>query len=1294
MSSLDKLLISGIRAFGPLSEEKIEFQTPVTLIVGHNGSGKTTIVECLKYSTTGQFPPNASKNASFINDPKLSNSINVMAQVKLDFKNVNGDHVVCTRNLQATRDKKTTKLKTLDSALLISDPNVPGKQFSITNKTTQMDNEMAHHLGVSKAILENVIFCHQEESFWPLGDPLTLKKIFDDIFASTRYTKALANLKDIKKNKSVELISYKKDLERHQIDKTRREDLIEKMTQSESKIEQLKQDIDNFDGDQLKNAQEEISTISHEFEHMSQLKNKKEQLVLRRELIHKSVSTISQNLQVFHGTDEELELKILTHQQMLENHQTDDQDLELKRHELQQQIHANTTTVQTLLSKQGQLQAQTQQYDQLVQERTKLAQEASDYLSLMFEDSESMLLRILDKTKQRTLLIQQEKQEFRTRESELIQKAQILALDQAQMEEKKRMIQQRLQDLNTKLFDLEQQKPTMLGGQEELDEIRAQIQLERNQLQHLLKQFDFHVYETSVQLKQQEIQDLDAQAQRLREEMSLLSHLSDSRARLQLKESDFNRKSDILKKHLSTLKIKWRESISEPFDPSTAESIYGRELEAKEQAMNLCRQKTHSTTNDIAIVDAKIQSLKQETQAKTQEFETKQSQVRKVIGSRDFSVALTEAEAEADSKKELVASMLSAGTMYRKFIAKFKDSGCCPLCVRKFDTNDEEMAFLKLLESTLDKVPSVQQKALQERDLAEQKRDKIRQLNGLYSDCERLQKTVLPNLRQQLLQLERERIKLNASMDDNESIMTSASIELDLINDIKPTLSEYMRTRKEVLMLEQDVQQLKREQQNVGSKSLDQLSQDYELNQSQCLELRRDIERLTSEAKIHQSKINNSESKIRELVEQQSQITLQLANNETVLKSIQSIKQEQEEQYLVLGSLEDDYQRLSERVQEQNQILESFSSQLSSKEQQLDAEKQKLDQIQSHLERIHFSVRDFQISSIRSQLLNVNESLESMEQQSNTLSHELEHILKQIDMLFRKKSEMQLMQRQLDDNLKLRQFQSEIKDLDVQISLLEQEIMQLDEVNIIERLKQAQEKFEDLKQHRGSLQGQMSAIKQNILDYQKTLDHEFKSTLPEYKRCKVTVQTESLALKDVELYMKALEKAIVKYHEQKMSEINKIIRELWSKTYRGHDIDYIEIRAEEPQGATRNITYRVIMVKGDAEMEMRGRCSAGQKVLACIIIRLALAEAFCVHCGLLALDEPTTNLDEANIQALASSLVSIIEERSIQSNFQLIIITHDEDFIQTLASHNLIEKYYRVCKDPESYQSMIIEESI
>lgn len=43
-------------------------------------------------------------------------------------------------------------------------------------------------------------------------------------------------------------------------------------------------------------------------------------------------------------------------------------------------------------------------------------------------------------------------------------------------------------------------------------------------------------------------------------------------------------------------------------------------------------------------------------------------------------------------------------------------------------------------------------------------------------------------------------------------------------------------------------------------------------------------------------------------------------------------------------------------------------------------------------------------------------------------------------------------------------------------------------------------------------------------------------------------------------------------------------------------------------------------------------------MLASIIIRLALAETFSYECGVLALDEPTTNLDDDNKEGLAQAL--------------------------------------------------------
>lgn len=87
-------------------------------------------------------------------------------------------------------------------------------------------------------------------------------------------------------------------------------------------------------------------------------------------------------------------------------------------------------------------------------------------------------------------------------------------------------------------------------------------------------------------------------------------------------------------------------------------------------------------------------------------------------------------------------------------------------------------------------------------------------------------------------------------------------------------------------------------------------------------------------------------------------------------------------------------------------------------------------------------------------------------------------------------------------------------------------------------------------------------------------------------------------------------------------------------------------------------------------------------MLTCIIIRLALFNAFCSTCSFIALDEPTTNLDEGNLEGLADSLRKLTNHKNF-SRFQLIVITHDEKFLRYLCHDQDIRNYFDVCKDKE-----------
>ncbi|KAJ1931533.1 DNA repair protein rad50, partial [Linderina pennispora] len=198
MSVLRKLLIQGIRSFDPQNQDIIEFYTPLTIIVGQNGCGKTTVIESLKYATTGELPPN-SKGGAFIHDPKLAGENEVKAQVKLRFYNVTQRSMTCVRSMLLTQKKVTVSQRTLEGALSF-DATPTEDKVSISSRCADLDAMMPAQMGVSKAVLENVIFCHQEESNWPLSEPSVLKKKFDEIFAATRYTKALDSIKTIRKD--------------------------------------------------------------------------------------------------------------------------------------------------------------------------------------------------------------------------------------------------------------------------------------------------------------------------------------------------------------------------------------------------------------------------------------------------------------------------------------------------------------------------------------------------------------------------------------------------------------------------------------------------------------------------------------------------------------------------------------------------------------------------------------------------------------------------------------------------------------------------------------------------------------------------------------------------------------------------------------------------------------------------------------------------------------------------------------------------------------------------------------
>lgn len=250
MTSLDRLGITGIRSFDPRKEQAIRFKKPLTIILGHNGAGKTTIVECIKMACTGDLPPFVDKGAAFIHDPRIQSDTETKGKIRLQFTDLAGRKIIVNRQFQLTNKvtAKKQEFKSVEQSVQIVDGDQ--EKLTLSQRHADVNRIVPELMGVTKAVLEHVVFVHQEESTWPLSDPKHLKEKFDEIFAATRYTKALDAIRKVKREKTAQLKGLTAELELWKEKVSQAEKLQNEYAQLQNQKNQMEEVIEKLEQEQ------------------------------------------------------------------------------------------------------------------------------------------------------------------------------------------------------------------------------------------------------------------------------------------------------------------------------------------------------------------------------------------------------------------------------------------------------------------------------------------------------------------------------------------------------------------------------------------------------------------------------------------------------------------------------------------------------------------------------------------------------------------------------------------------------------------------------------------------------------------------------------------------------------------------------------------------------------------------------------------------------------------------------------------------------------------------------------
>ncbi|XP_035035031.1 DNA repair protein RAD50 [Hippoglossus stenolepis] len=1294
MSKIDKMSILGVRSFGIEDKDKqlISFFTPLTVLVGPNGAGKTTIIECLKYATSGELPP-GSKGGAFVHDPKDAHETDVRAQIRLLFSDVNGEKVSIHRSMSCTQKAKNYSFKSLEQVITRTKD---GEKVSMSSKCGELDREMISALGVSKSVLNNVIFCHQEESNWPLCEGKALKEKFDSIFAATKYIKALETMRQLRLAQNHTVKECEVELRYLKQNKEKAAQIRETMDTKEAQLMASKDSVEKIESkiDPLENRVIDIDT---KLGKVMKLDNDIKALESRKKQMEEDNKELEETMeQVFQGSDEQL-------QETYQNHQRTVKEKERRLTDCQKELERAGRECQRLnrikadlLVEQGRLQLEADRHTQNIRNRDTQVRSLASYLEMEGYDRPPFTtLQLESFHRQATQRLEQEKETA----------SQVLA----DLQEKEQQKQQSIDEIRDKKTGLERTvelKRDLQGKkQQELRNIRAELQrlegsstrlqvLENElakaerELQSSMQSSNVEELKVEVVELQREKAELDRTQRRLDQEMETLNTHTSTRTQMEMLKKDKTEKEDQVRK------IKSRHS--EDLVSLLGHFPNKKELEdwiyTKSKEINSTRDRLAKMNKDLASSEQNKSHIASELRKKEQQLSSDEEKFFNVCGSQDLEQDLGKLQDDLEKISKQRAMLAGATAVYTQFISQLTEETepCCPVCQRTFPSEPDLQEVISDMQSKLRLVPDKLKNTEQDLKRKERKKDEMMSLRPVRQSIVQFQEKELPELRNRLQTVNREIERLKGEVEEQETLRGTLMSEEETAKACLQDISLMDRYLIDLKGVERNITQHGAKLQGVDlTRTTQQVSREKQETQhridttSSKMELKRKlIQDQQDQIQTQKSAVNETKAEKLQLssdMQKQQQLEEQCVEFTTEIKDLTRDIREAKEQLCPLSAA------LEKLQQEKQELVERKRQRQEEGQEKINAIKERVKVITT-LERDITKYVDGGKNEYKeqkeSELQQTDTQLHDAEKQKEKISKEMGNTRQDIDT-------QKVQERWLQDNLTLRKRVEELKEVVAKCETLMKDMGSMQVQQLRQERRDAERKLEDLKKNRSIALGRQKGFEEEILHYKKELrEDQYDKADERYKTKMIVMRTTELVIKDLDIYYKALDQTIMKFHSMKMDEINKIIRDLWRSTYRGQDIEYVEIRSDVDENSSalvkrRVYNYRVVMVKGDTALDMRGRCSAGQKVLASLIIRLALAETFCLNCGILALDEPTTNLDRENIESLAHALVEIIKSRSRQRNFQLLIITHDEDFVELLGRSSYIEHFYRIRKNQD-----------
>lgn len=143
-----------------------------------------------------------------------------------------------------------------------------------------------------------------------------------------------------------------------------------------------------------------------------------------------------------------------------------------------------------------------------------------------------------------------------------------------------------------------------------------------------------------------------------------------------------------------------------------------------------------------------------------------------------------------------------------------------------------------------------------------------------------------------------------------------------------------------------------------------------------------------------------------------------------------------------------------------------------------------------------------------------------------------------------------------------------------ELAVLRNDEKDVDFGQIRHRIAELRQQLEQSTYEKVRIEGQMKEKTNTINQLRNELNQpKYRDSVRNYKKAYYESVVLTKTIDDLTTYCETLEKALTKFHSDKMERINSLIRGLWRSIYKGNDIDFIQINTEEVKGTTKRRSY-------------------------------------------------------------------------------------------------------------------------